>query len=402
MFEIVIKKDIQLKDLDTYYKKLYSHIDKDIPVDLVLPSELENYYFGLIPSLYQFAVTWMRYKKSGKLRINVKNPTEEDLARLHENELLFPIISLVWNKNGVYDSQGKNNLRLSLKPFNTIVYDKMVRVDILKGKKLVLVNFDHLPPEKGLLPCFERDGVYNDDEPTLHKTLKNAMEIVVSQSLVTKNEYKNIGPTLISIINELMKNTFQWAKSNENNVPLNPNLRGVLIKYYSGERQQLLSEFKHHKGLYEYFSSNTLLENSTKQLYFLEVSVFDSGSGFVKKYRSNNKREELNDYQVVKECLIKHMTSAKGLERDDKGIGLDKILRLLNKKGFLRIKTGKVCVYRNMIANPYKPVGNVDDMELFDWDKHSNKSYTDYLNSEGAVVTIVYPLLQPDRQLKAL
>lgn len=80
--------------------------------------------------------------------------------------------------------------------------------------------------------------------------------------------------------------------------------------------------------------------------------------------------------------------------KDDKGIGLDRILSILDKKGFLRIKTGSLCVYRNLITHNHKELDNedVNSMELFDWNKNSNTDYTSFKNAKGAVVTIIYPL----------
>jgi hypothetical protein len=152
---------------------------------------------------------------------------------------------------------------------------------------------------------------------------------------------------------ELMKNTFEWGRTNKDNVSLDPNLRGVLFKFYKNRRKTLVDDFKDHPGVVNYLNSKTLKENTQGELYFLELSVFDSGAGFIEKYKSLNKSTKLSDVDIVKTCMIKHNTSAQGLEKDDKGIGLDRVLKTLNKKGFLRIKTGTVCLYRDLIANNY-------------------------------------------------
>jgi len=167
-----------------------------------------------------------------------------------------------------------------------------------------------------------------------------------------------------------------------------------IIKFYKKTRQKLVDEFKSQKGITTFFKSDTLKENSIKELYFLEIDVFDSGIGFVRKYKSLNPSENLTDIDIIKKCLIKHNTSAKGLEKDDKGIGLDRILTILDGKGFLRIKTGNNTVYRNLISNPYKKIkkDSVKNMELFDWKNNSNEVYTNYPYAEGSVITIIYPL----------
>jgi hypothetical protein len=102
----------------------------------------------------------------------------------------------------------------------------------------------------------------------------------------------------------------------------------------------------------------------------------------------------LTDIEIIKKCLIKHNTSARGLGKDDKGIGLDRILALLNNRGFIRIKTGSSCIYRNLISSPYKQVGkdNVDEMELYDWKTNSSDHFSKFHYAVGSVISIIYPL----------
>ena len=88
------------------------------------------------------------------------------------------------------------------------------------------------------------------------------------------------------------------------------------------------------KGYWVIFPNNELKENSKGELYFVEVSIFDGGVGFAKKYKAlQNSPSELSEIEILKTCLIKHVTSSKGLEKSDKGIGLNRILNVLNTKG---------------------------------------------------------------------
>lgn len=394
MFKISINKTIKLDDLDVLYKSLYDHIRQGLTVDLLLPTELKSSYIGIVPALYQFVFTWLRYENSGKFLLDISNPEKVDFDEIYENELIFPLVSLAWNKNEIYNSTGKLNLRPYLKDFNVRYFDKMKSVEVQKNWKLILTNFDHLPEERGILPCFEKNGVFTANETALAISLRNAINQVLSYSWGTKTSYKEIEPQVVGIIYELMKNTFEWGNKDENNVPLDPSLRGLLIKFYRKSRNNLVEDFKDHKGLVEYFKNPVLKEFYNSQIYFLEIDVFDSGVGFVKKYNSLNKSENLSNIDIIKKCLIKHSTSAKGLEKDDKGLGLDRILNTINGKGFLRIKTGNSCVYRDLINHPYKELkaNDIDKMKLIDWKTGNDSNYTEYPNAEGSVITIIYPL----------
>jgi hypothetical protein len=392
MYQITIEKNTTLEAIDAHYKNLNTCINQSIEVDLLIPSELENQYLGIVPSLYQFVATWIRYPKSKRLLLDIDNPDTTDFEKLYENELIFPVVSLVWNKKEIFNKKAIKNLRSYLRPKNVEISEKMQKTKALKGKKLLLVNFDHLPQEK-LLPCFEVNGKYNDNRTQLYNYLKPAITEIIGHSQVAGISFEYVGMDLIKIINELMKNTFQWAKSNEKGAPLDPNFRGLLIKFYKKRRATFLEECKKHKGLTTYFNSAWLKETGNNELYFLEISVFDSGIGFIDKFKSHNPKDaNLSDIEIIKKCLIKHMTSSVGLEKDDKGIGLDDVLSTLDRIGFLRIKTGSKCVYRNLDKNPYRNVQLVKDMELFDWNRDSNSEYTDFTNAVGSVITILYPL----------
>jgi hypothetical protein len=396
MFKISINKTIKLDELDNLYNSFYNYVRQGLTVDLLLPTELKSSYIGIVPALYQFVFTWLRYEKSGKFLLDISNPENVDFDEIYENELIFPLVSLVWNKNEIYNSKGRINLRPYLKDFNVRYFDKMKAIEAQKNWKLLLANFDHLPEERGILPCFEKNGVFTANESALANSLRNAIKQVLSYSWGTKKSLEEIEPQVVGILYELMKNTFEWGNKDENNVPLDPSLRGLLIKFYRKSRNKLVEDFKGHKGLVDYFKNPVLKEYYNSQIYFLEIDVFDSGVGFVKKYKSLNKTENLSNIEVIKKCLIKHITSAKGLEKDDKGLGLDRILKTINGKGFLRIKTGNICVYRDLINHPYKELkaNDIDKMKLIDWKTGNDSKYTEYPNAEGSVITIIYPLIK--------
>ena len=394
---ITIKKNIGLKEIDRLYLDLYSGIKINTVINVILPKELTKNYLGLAASLIQFVATWTRYSNSGKLMIDIEKPSFNDIEALCAFEFIFPIISLVWNSNGVYDKTGEVSLRNDFKEMNALIFDDMKKVKAMKGEKLLLTNFDHLPKEHGVLATFEKNGIYILNENDLLESLKpTILNDVLRNSKESKSIFETVQKDFIGIVYELMKNTFEWAKDDELGVPYNPNVRGILIKFNKKKRIKLLDEYKNNSAVCKYFSSDVLKENSLGQLYFLEISVFDSGAGFIRKYKSLNNDTESSDIDIVKKCLIKHNTSARGLDKADKGKGLDRILDILDNKGFLRIKTDQLCLYRDLISDKYKvnETNDVKEMELFDWKTHSNEVFTEYRYASGSVITIIYPLAQ--------
>src|SRR5437868_11993374 len=136
---IKIDEDVSLEDLDIYYGRLVRATEVASRVDLLLPTKLINNFMGLVPAIYQFTITWIRYVNSGKLLLNVKNE-EQHWISLLENEHLFPLIMLAWNRPGIYDSSGEINLKPALKEPVREFRKKMVKVRPMKGWKLLLIS----------------------------------------------------------------------------------------------------------------------------------------------------------------------------------------------------------------------------------------------------------------------
>lgn len=394
--KIIINKNISLTDIDKLYIDLEKKIGGEFSVDLIIPVELNKDYLGLSSNIIQFTSTWIRSNKSGKLIIDIEWPSDKLLDNINKKEYLLPVIGLAWNNNGVYDNQG-NNLRKHVRLSLNNVFKKMLKVEALKGDKLLLTNLDHLPEDVGILPCFENDGKYVSKERDLATSLEETIinDVLRNYSQNERNLYKEVKRDLNSIIYELMKNTFEWAKTDEKNIPYDPNIRGVVVKMNKKGRANLLEDYKSNNSIKEYFQSDRIKENSKGEVYFLEISVFDSGAGFIDKYKSlNNLSNPLNEIDILKRCLIKHNTSAKGLSKSDKGIGLDKILDILNGKGWIRIRTGSSCVYRNLITDPYISISNkdIDKMKLYDWKNNSDIKFSNYPKVSGSTITIIFPL----------
>ena len=389
-FTITIKKNATIDDVEGYYDLLHKSAGLNSGVDLCLPAELSHDYFGLVPQLLQFVITWIRYKKSKRLLIDLSDTEKETVEDLYKNELIFPSVILAWYNNGVYLASNGEPLSGILNFKNREFITKMMAGESVYHK-LLLANFEHLPDEYQL-PCFGNRYEFIRTEYNLQQNLRKGISDVFYYATI-EPEFVSIYPDLVAIIYELMKNTFEWGKEDENNVPLETNIRGVAAKFFKKTRKALLEDMEGHKGLSGFFGNTGHKENTRGELYFVEISIFDGGIGFNRKYKSSHPDEmALADIDILKKCLIKHNTSAKTLEKDDKGIGLDRILRVLDGKGFLRIKTGQLCVYRDMIANRYEDNRKIESMVLLDWKSQNAERYTKFRNSEGALITILYPL----------
>lgn len=389
MISIEVKRSSRLEDIEGYLQQLDAAKKVNFSVNVVLPKNLSNSYFGLVPSLMQFVVTWLRYKKATRLILDIDDFSEDGIMELYKNELIYPMVILAWNRTGVYSINGEN-LRSALKPGNRLYSERMMMGRTVPGNKLLLTDFDHLSDDR-LLPCFGSKYQFVATKTQLKTSLAKGLKEVFVLRQDLPPAFDDERDRFINIIYELMKNTFEWGKEDGKNVPLDPNIRGTLIKFVRKKRDSLLDEYKGHKGLKSFFGSSKLKENATGELYLMELSVFDGGVGFKEKFCSvNPETSDWSEIDIIKKCLTKHATSAKGLNKGEKGLGLDEILNIIDGRGLIRIKTGHSCVYRNMITHRHQEENQ--DMTLYDWKSHDDKKFTTFREIEGAVITIVYPI----------
>ena len=393
-----IPKKLTIEEIESLYQKL---LKEEATLDLYLPYSIASRDFGISTLLIQFVNSWVR---SGKQGLLIVDPPEynQSTQNIDIPDHFFPSIIMAWEK-GVVDMDRKN-LKPVLRSYNEEIIKSMQSLDTTpifkktlvkqKGFKSLLTCFDHLPPEKGLLHCFYIDSQFIANEETLLDTLEETFDYIISYSSKTKAEFQKVKDELAGIIYELMANTHQWGRTDTNSQFLNPNIRGVLLKFVKHKRASYLDNYVEHDGFRNYFLSFKG-SGQNEELHFIELSVFDSGVGFVEKFKGNVNHDMHINEQVstIKDCLIEHNTSDKTINREIKGKGLDRIMRILDKKGFFIIKTANAFVFRNMKDFPHIETENQNDIQLFDYKTCSNSDYTRYPKCSGSNITIVYPII---------
>ncbi|RZF61741.1 hypothetical protein [Sphingobacterium corticibacterium] len=396
---IKIRGNTTLGDFEKLYNDLYSSINKKEYVSVQIPKNLSRNFFSITSSLIQFVATWIQCGFAKRLILNIESIDEETLTKLYEQEFIFPLVALSWNDVLIEDVNGKN-VRAHLRYYQNEFIRRMRKVEAMrKGEKLLLANLDHFDNATGLLPYLETKDEFIAQEPDLNDSLKPPiMNQVLHYTLsYFQKNLSSVYDDIIGIIYELLKNTQEWGKEDKSKTPITPNIRGVFVKFYKRNRAKLLEEYADEKPISDFFKDEQTIKNNTLgEVYFIEMSVFDAGAGFVKRF-VEERSESLHDIDVIKKCLIKNQTSSIGIFKKEKGKGLDRILRILDTgKGFLRIKTDKYCLYRNLTKNPYQEIekGNFQQMELFDWKTNSKNNFTEQKYSSGSVVSLLYPLPQ--------
>jgi len=385
MIKIDNKTNIQLLEL------AYNELSKHDSIDINVSKGLSSTDFGLIPALIQFFASWYNKTKLGKIIFNLKS--EKELTEFYELDYIFPSIVYCWSRE-IVDANG-NDLKPQLKLHNQIRHDKMRRQIEGGGPKVMLSCFDHLSIKNGLLSAFYTDGIFISNEMLFDYAIGKSIRQATSLNFNLRNS--NLAPIydgIIAVIYELMKNTDDWGRTDEFNKPLNPNARGLFLKLHRRKRESFSLSVEGNEGLKNYFSIENFEANTQDELYFLELSVYDTGIGFVRRNVSENFKSltSSNQVDIVRECMVKNITTAKGIEKEIKGQGLDRIMRILDNKGLFWLRTQNVSVFRNLRENRYKEDTTSNDIELFDWFNNSSSSFSSLESALGSVITLVYPI----------
>ena len=387
MTEISIPKNITPSKMENLYRKYINNQDVD-DVNLKIPGSFNKYTFGLLGDLLKFIIT---LNSKSKIQTLVLDLDQENLNSFYDQEYAYPIISLLWNTSNFTD---KNNVNIkdSLREKQNEFFIKMNSLDRIKGNKYILTNTDHLSKNKGLIRLLESPAGFNDDEDQIKYSIKKIFnDYVLTFNKNNKIELESLIEDIGAIVYELTKNTYEWGKTDKNLIDIAASIRGVYFRFHRNNSNIILEEFE-KTPIQSFFQHPFISENcinEQNQIYYLEMLVFDSGVGFIDKF---TKKEELTDLDVIKKCLVKNQTSSTSNLKSKKGIGLDRILNILNKKGFVKISTDKYCVYRDLIKDNYKPIDveKLNDLKLEDWNNDDFKT-DNIIKSQGSYISILYP-----------
>lgn len=393
MKTIEIKRNSNIEDIDSLYASFFNTINELDEYKIILPKKIDNLFYSMNVSLLQFVSTIFKTGRLKTIQVKIDSNNRTKIDDVYDEEFFFPIISLLWNEVNIIDIN-EDNIRPILREYQNAFFKKMKSSKSMKGEKFILANLDHFSEEKGILKIFENNGEFNSNEYSFKKSIEGIIkDEVLKFSLNNQSQFEKIKDDISSIIYELMKNTFEWAKHDKSGKIINPNIRGVYFKFHKYGIDNILNDYKNTFPIFQYFADSNLSINSKKEVYFIEISVFDTGLGFVDRYNGIG-----NDIDIIKKCLIKNQTSSVSNLKDKKGLGLDRILNILNDKGLFKINTDKYSLYRNLKIDKYNSEVGLNDLSrivLKDWNNSSVKDIKPKkFKFSGTTISILYPFSQ--------
>lgn len=344
-------------------------------------------------ALMQFLITWARRNPGGEVvaPVELGDPETEEHTLKHLASRAYSFTALLAASDVVAADQS-TSIRARTNRACSMRVDAMAE-SLQKaafGHRTFLACVDH--STKGNIPAFYfSDGTLR----TRTEFADLAEELLLSRAAsYTKRQISSSTRNGLGLIlYELLKNTHDWGRTDLDNVPLRPSLRGLLFTRFN----VLLA------GAITSAGGNPLLESYVQHLgehsrddyvRFLELSIFDGGPGLAARWLN---RPQTDDLALAKEleaclaCLAKHKTTSGASTR---GLGLYDVMNTLNElQAYIRVRTGRLALCRNFVASPLQSKEQLSGPELFDWTTESTTP-TPMARTEGTLITIVIPLLE--------
>lgn len=402
---ILIKRKILPDDIDILYQQLGEELKRDTGlVDLKIPNIIEARYFNSIPLLVQFVSTWAHHTRAGRLHTDILNSEQEDtFEKWCKSDLHFITLLLSWDRK-ILSNEG-DNIKFRFKRFIDERLESMKNIQAIQGNDAIFTCVDDYNDEIGLLRHFytsEKELLGRGDITKSYFT-NSVLKNVIKFGTTAVPAIRSIAEDCQSIIYELFENTHYWARTSYDDLTsIYPSVRGLLIKFHRYKEQALKEGISENQFYNKYFQQKDFKPNPQGELYFLEFTIFDCGDGLVQRYigkeSANLTAEEKID--IIKKCLWKGFSSEKGYSNYERGNGLFLLCSILNKRGFMRIRTDNVDLFRDFKNSPFdeelqkfqeNPRENYKSIKLFDW-KTGNRDSSTNQQMSGTLITIVYPL----------
>ncbi len=405
---LTIEKSLLLSQIEKYYESIPKSKRE---LDILLPSSFNENSFASKASLCQVMNTWVR-KTSDTSNIHTHLLKEETYIENFTKEIFGLSICLMTIKQGRKILDRSKTIDLTKEIFKKAIGKIEENAPRVLDKQNEKAFIGKTGPIRAF--CFDHSAVkhyqYNEwfyqDGKLLDETGMRKFYVAAIKHLFKPHKKElellalrdDTAEKVTGIIKELFENTDKHATrgfGSQANIPLNPNLRGVFMEVHKGHKKDFISKVEAGDPLFNYFNNPKLFEDERVLKTFIEVSVIDSGPGFAQR-KSGSELEDLNplsERNYVIECLTQYDTSAskRGLKRVASYLG--------SKGGFLRLRTGRMCLYWDFLLHGYKPFEHQShDAEkqtamnkFFDW-KKADRGWTKLNEASGSLITVFYPL----------
>ena len=351
--------------------------------DLVLPTGPTTRELGGTAALLQLIITWHRRCPDGSVRLHVNPSHDDEAARLMVKRFIardhgLVAFSLVGR---LRDLTAERDLTDIANDERRARFSAISEGKVHRGAKAFVLAADNTawsrPPM--LYPRAEAPDAVGDAADV-------AAALHDIDETISENAWHILAPATVPdvgvLLEELFKNTHQWARKDAEDEPYATSVRGLRIEAHEErDAEALVRAAGDDARLLRWATSAA---DHRGRLRLVELTVFDSGPGLPARAL---KRIEGDEYAALQWCLRLHYSTSRAPGR---GIGLHQCLTTLTELGaFLRVRCLSLERWRDFRAEPYRPGADPREPYL----KEMNQRVGDGPRgpAEGTSYTILVP-----------
>lgn len=343
----------------------YSSVDGDVGSYVKVPTSLRfGGGFGIHASFFQFFALWTRVQPKPILRLHASAAAANGIEALAQEPhgiaaLYFSPLIENAERQAVPTREGLAHAVSRIRAMQSGDY-----LSTMHGRGAFLACFAGAQNEF-LLPFYSKgrsDSLRGREDFTrLTEQLVTACAPQALHQLNTRHV-----AAIANLVYELFRNTDEHAQTDEVGNAYHRNMRGLMVKYTSFSGETIAAETAGEDMPQKMFMLRTLsnqkvrLDDSGRpraaaDAAFLEMTVFDTGPGLVRRWLGKNEPgKSLDDIdiesevKVVQKCFEQHSTTK---DSQVSGHGLSLVLSALKElNAFLRLRTGRVCLVQDFSA----------------------------------------------------
>ncbi len=384
-------RTITIQASENFLEKL---LDTESPI-LELPVETRSFAFGGLASAIQAINTWMRHSSTRMLVLresasDSEGPINEILCRPHK-------FAAAMCAKAIFTSADQSiDLRQGIykRAKEAIESQELSSHGQQRGGLCWFSFVDH--SSKAFAPQFyiAHDGQQatprnaEQIESVIGRMIKETTQVTGGAVLLTAEETASLG----RIFYELFLNTHEHGtRGNTRAQWLRPGVRTLYVNAINIDKAAREKMTDAQPALEQYLAN----ELSTERTRYVEIGIVDSGLGYCDRWRADRGGEiasELSivdEYNIFKQCFKFRQTST---SFSSKGNGLPAVMDNLTKlNGFIRIRSGRLALYRDFIQQPFEGDG---DCHFNNWTSQASVEDSPIALSKvsGVAITIMVPL----------
>ena len=367
-------------------------------VSLQFPVGTKGYAFGGLASAIQAVNTWVRSSETRRIELrssDASNVVNDVIARPHKFVAAMSARSIITN-----DSQDSDlRPQVNIKAKHAIDAQSLHQYGQQRGGLCWFGFVDH--SSKGFDQNFyikKTDRSPEPRQPEQFKTIiKSMTEKAISVPGGSKAPEHEALDHLGRIFYELFLNTHEHGtRGKSRHEWLKPGVRIIYAQGINLSEAGVKGIINQQPILSEYVQSveeNLKFQGNRR---FLELGIIDSGLGYCGRWQADHSLDKFSDspsldteYETFKKCFKFRQTST---SKDNKGNGLPVVMdRLTRLNGLMRVRSGRLSVYRDFITSPYT---DQDPCVFFDWLNRTSaeQGLSRMAHVAGVAISLLIPL----------